>query len=222
MRPLLIGIALLALISGLAPAAVAESIQNPTLAFGSVPWEFSTRNNTFSGEQTGGGGSTEGHLTLRAKFDDEGNFKTGTFQYRALDNHLLLQGKLSEPSVDAIPSGIEGINEFYWVRFGLIVHRDDLPFPVDSGEFWAYVCDPRGDCGNEGRDNGPTSLEGVFTTDYTGASAPLNNYLWTSHDDVSADLFFLAAVAVPAPAPGVLLGVGMVMLVAMRLRRLTS
>jgi hypothetical protein len=221
MRPLLLGIALLALISGLAPAAVAESIQNPTLSFPSVPWEFSTRNNTFSGEGFGGLDfeNPDGHLTLSAKFDDEGNFKTGTFQYRALDNHLLLQGKLSEPSVDAVPSHIEGVNSHYWVRFGLIVHRDDLPFPVDGGEFWAYVCDPTtGDCG----DSGPTSLAGVFTTDYTDAAMPLNNYLLTSHDDGSAPLFLLAAVAVPAPAPGVLLGVGMVMLVAMRLRRLTS
>ena len=220
MRPFLIGISLLALITGLAPAAVAEPIENPWLSFPSVPWEFSTQTNTFSGE--GGGGRVDefvqisGLLELRAKFDNEGNFKSGTFQYRALDNHLLLQGKLSEPSVVAVPSGIEGVASHYFVRFGLIVHRDDLPFPVDGGEFHAFVCDPTtGDCGP----GGPTSLEGVFTTDYTDAAMPLNNYLITYHDDVSAALSLLAEVAVPAPAPGILLGVGMVILMAMRMRR---
>jgi hypothetical protein len=220
LRSLLIGILLLVLITGLAPAVVAESIQNPTLAFPSVPWEFSTRNNTFSGEQAGGGGSTEGHLTLTAKFDNEGSFKTGTFEYRALDNHLLLKGRLSEPQVDAIPRPSEGINEFYWVQFGLIVQRNNMPFPVDDGVFWAYVCDPRGDCGDpESHDNGPTSLEDVFTTDYTGASAPLNNYLWTSHEGGPAPLFLLAAVPVPAPVPGVLLAVATLILVAMPMWR---
>jgi hypothetical protein len=102
-------------------------------------------------------------------------------------------------------------------RLGLIVHRDDLPLPVDRGVFEAYVCDPTtNDC-----PSGPTSLEGVFTTEYTDASMPLNNYFITFHDDVSAALFLLAKVPVPAPAPGVLLGVGMVILVAMRMGRLT-
>lgn len=195
---------------------------NPTLSFPSVPWEFSTRNNTFSGEGGGFDTNTPGDLTLSAKFDDEGNFKTGTFSYR-LDNHLLLQGKLSGPLVEAVPSHIEGINDFYRVTFGLIVHRDDLPFPVDGGTFEAYVCDARGECRNEAGDNGPTSLEGVFTTDYTGASVSLNNYLRTFHDDdLPAPLPLLAAAPVPAPASGVLLGLGLViLLVAMRMRRLT-
>jgi hypothetical protein len=213
-----IGISLLALISGLAPAAVAEVI-NPFLSFPSVPWEFSTQTNTFSGEGVGGldFSDPDGHFTLRAKFDDEGDFKTGTFQYRALDNHLLLQGKLAEPSVVAVPSHIEGVNSHYLVRFGLIVHRDDLPFPVDGGVFEAYVCDPTtGDCGP----GGPTSLEGVFTTDYTDAAMPLNNYLITHHDDGPAPLFLVAQVPVPAPAPGVLLGLGVAILVAMGVRRL--
>ena len=218
MRPLLTGISLLALITGLAPAAAAEVIQNPNLVFGPVPWEFSTRTNTFSGEQFGGVSlNSDGLFALSAKFDNEGTFKTGTFQYRALDNHLLLQGKLSEPSVRAVPDG--DINSHYFVRFGLIVHRDDLPFPVDGGEFNAFVCDSRSDCGGE--HGGPTSLEGVFTTDYMDAAMQLNNFLITFHDDVSAASLLLASVAVPAPAPGVLLGVGMAILLAMRLRRLT-
>ena len=215
MRPFLIGISLLALITGLAPAAVAEPIENPWLSFPSVPWEFSTQTNTFSGEGGGGRDEIAGHFTLRAKFDDEGNFKTGTFEYRAPDHHLLLKGLVAGAAVDAVGSHIEGVNSHYWVRFGLIVHRDDLPFPVDGGDFWAFVCDPTtGDCGP----GGPTSLEGVFTTDYTDAAMPLNNYLITYHDDVSPALLLVAQV--PAPAPGTLLGVGMVILVAMRLRRL--
>ena len=206
LRPLMIGISLLALLSGLAPAAVAEVI-NPFLAFGGVPWDFSTQTNTFSGE--GGGGSElfqiTGQMELRAIFDDEGNFRTGTFQYRAPDNHLLLQATLSGAPVEAVPDGDTGNNAFYRVRFGLIVHHDDLPFPVDGGTFEAYVCDPRSGC-----PSGPTSIEDVFTTDYTDAAFPINNYLITFHD-----------VRVPAPVPGILLGVGVVILVAMRLRRLT-
>jgi hypothetical protein len=114
-----------------------------------------------------------------------------------------------------IPDGDTGVNAFYRALFGLITQRDDLPFPVDGGVFEAYVCDPRSGCGS-----GPTSLEDVFTTDYTDASFPINNYLRTWGDVGPAALSLLAAVPVPAPAPGVLLGLGMVMLVAMRLRRL--
>ena len=220
MRPLFIGILLLALISGPAPAAVAAVIENPTLLFASVPWDFSTRTNTFSGEGSGGRDDElvqiGGQMELRAKFDDEGNFKTGTFRYRAPDNHLLLLGHLEAPSVRAIDSHIEGVNSHYFVIFGLDFQRDNLPFPVDRGEFWAFVCDPTtGDCGP----GGPTGLEGVFTADYTDAAMPLHNYLITYHDDVSAALFLVAQV--PAPAPGVLLGLGVVILVAMRMRRLT-
>lgn len=208
LRPLVVGMSLLALISGLAPAAVAETIENPALIFGSVPWEFSTRTNTFSSGEDAG-------FTLRAKFDDEGNFRTGTFQYRASDNRLLLQSNLFEPSLEAVPDGDTGVNAFYRIRFGLDIHHDDLPFLVDGGVFEAYVCDPRSGCGS-----GPTSLEDVFTTDYTGASAPVNNYLFTWHDQGPAASLLLAAVPVSAPAPGVLLGLGMVViLVAMRLRR---
>lgn len=212
MRPFLIGISLLALISGLAPAAVAEVI-NPTLSFPSVPWEFSTRTNTFSGEGSGGRDpEIAGQMELRARFDDEGNFRTGTFQVRAPDHHLLLQGHVvGQPSILAIQS------EFYLIEFGLDFQHDNLPFPVDGGVLWAYVCHAGGECGA----NGPTSLEGVFTTDYTDASAPLNNYLFTFHEDGSAPLLLLAEAPVPAPAPGVLLGVGMVILVAMRMRQLT-
>ena len=222
LRPLLIGMALLALISGLAPAAVAE-VMNPTLSFGSVPWGFSTRTNTFSGEEVGGRVDDfvqiNGLMELRARFDDEGNFRTGTFQYRAPDHELLLLGHLGPPSVTPIGSHIDGVNSHYWLIFPVDFQRDNLPFPVDGGEFWAYVCDPTtGDCGP----NGPTSLEGVFTTDYTDASMPLNNYLFTWHDEEPAALPLLAAVPVPAPAPGVLLGLGLVIiLVAMRLRQLT-
>ena len=217
-RPLLIGMSLLALISGLAPAAVAEVIYNPTLSFPSVPWEFSTRTNTFSGEDVGGRfDDISGLMELRARFDDEGNFRTGTFQYRAPDHDLLLLGHLGPPSVTPIGSHIDGVNSHYWIIFPLDFQRDNLPFPVDGGEFWAFVCDPTtGDCGP----NGPTSLEGVFTTDYTDASMPLNNYLFTWHDEGPAASLLLAAAPVPAPAPGVLLGLGMVILVAMRLRRL--
>ena len=222
-RPLVIGLSLSALISGPAPAAVAETIENPWLSFPSVPWDFSTRTNTFSGEGNGGRNDTlvqiGGQFTLRARFDDEGNFRTGTFQYRAPDHHLLLLGHLiGPPSVQAIGSHVEGVNSLYWIRFSLDFQRDNLPFPVDGGEFWAYVCDPTtGDCGP----GGPTSLAGVFTTDYTDARVPLNNYLITWHDDVPAPLLLLAGVPVPAPAAGVLLGLGIVVVVAMRLRRLT-
>ena len=54
LRPLVTELLRLALMSGLAPAAVAETIENPWLSFPCVPWDLLTRTNTSSGEGNGG------------------------------------------------------------------------------------------------------------------------------------------------------------------------
>jgi hypothetical protein len=204
MRPLVIG-ALLALVAGFtSPAKASVIMENPTFLFPSVPWQFSTATNTFSGEQAGELGSTGlfGRGTLDAIFDDLGHLQSGTFEVRGVSNSgLLLKGTLTSHS----PPEDGGPGTHFFTIFFLDVDFTSplLGFDADFGEWHTFVCkgsDP--DCGPDG----PTSLAGLFTTDYTDANMPLFNYLRT--------------FTIPSPPPGALLGLGVAILLAMRVRRL--
>ena len=209
LRSLLCGISLLALLAGSTTSASAAEIFH-TFLFGTVPWEFSTVTNTFSGEQVGGlafSPTLAGTGSLQVLFDDLGNFQSGTWEVRRYpDDALLLKGTVAghnEP-VDQV--------EHFWTIFDLGVDFSSplLGFPVHYAAWWTYICKggPEPSCGAEGPETveEPATVAELFTTDYSDASVPLHNYL------------FIYTV-VPSPSPGVLLGLGLAMLAAIRMRR---
>jgi hypothetical protein len=153
--------------AGVGSPALASVIQNPTFLFPSVPWEFSTATNTFFGEQAGELGST-GLLargTLRVIFDDLGDFQSGTFEVRRFSNSgLLLKGTVTGHS--APKEADLGTHFFTIFELDVDFSSPQLGFTADFGDWHTFVCkgsDP--DCGPDG----PTSLAGLFTTDYADA-----------------------------------------------------
>jgi hypothetical protein len=209
LRPLIIGASLLALVTGFTtPAPGSEIIQNPNGLFPSVRWDFSTATNTFSGEPVGQfiNSSLVVRGSLQAVFDGLGNFQTGDFELRRDDNNaLLMQGTVTGVSPQDTVS-----QTHFRVIFTLDIDFTSplLGFTAQFGDFEAFVCNGSDlDC--QAGSDGPTSLAGLFTTDYTDSFMPLNNLLHT-----------FATVPIPSPLPGVLLGLGVAVLVAMRMRRL--
>jgi hypothetical protein len=188
MRSLAVG-ALLLLVSTLAAAPTeAVLIENPPFVLAPVPWEFSTATNTFSGEQGG--------FVLHVLFDDLGNFQSGTFEQRGSPgNQLLMKG-----TVVGVPTPVDISGEFFFVPFALDItfSSPQLPIHVDAAIWDAYICHGGKDCGP----NGPTSVEEVFTTDYSDAWVPVHNTLHTFR--------------VPYPSAGALLWLGLLILVAIR------
>jgi hypothetical protein len=195
------------LVALLATSAIASTIiQNPTLLPGSVRWSFSTATNTFSNDPQGVDGlpdGLDGIVSMQALFDELGNFQSGSFEMRRADDTLLLLGNVTghEPFFD---SGS---------HFRIIFNLDFtfasplLGYPAHFGDWEAYVCNGSdGDCKVLDSDEplGPTSVEGVFTTDYVDASYPVYHYIHTF------------AIRVPYPTPFVLIGTTLAVLASSR------
>jgi hypothetical protein len=113
-------------------------------------------------------------------------FSLGLLKCADLSNSgLLLKGTVTGHSV---PKEADLGTHFFTI-FDLDVDfsSPQLGFTADFGDWHTFVCkgsDP--DCGPDG----PTSLAGLFTTDYADANMPLFNYLHT--------------FAIPSPPPGAL------------------
>jgi hypothetical protein len=180
-------------------------VDNPNFVFGSVPYEFSTATNTFSGVQGGGflgAPVLDGNLTgtLSVTFTDLGAFVGGTFQITGEiaslgipPASLVMQGEVTGIST------IMDLGEHFFVPFNLKIDTVNplLGFDAEIGSWHAFVFSR-----NSGECPGcPSSIGELFTTDYTDAHAPLNSNVLSSHH-------------VPYPAAALLLGLGLALLAA--------
>lgn len=202
-RALLVVVALT--LASASPAVAGTVVDNPNFVLGSVPYEFSTATNTFSGVQTGGflaapvlDGDVTG--TLSVTFTDPGAFVGGTFQLTGEiaslgipPASLLMQGVVTGVST------IMDLGEHFFVPFNLEIDTVHplLGFAAETGSWHAFVFSE-----NSGECPGcPSSIGELFTTDYTDAAAPLNTNVLSSHH-------------VPHPAAALLLGFGLALLAA--------
>jgi hypothetical protein len=207
-------LAIILILSSISSVLAGPVVQNPSFVFPSVPYSFSTATNTFSGEASGGqlvtAADSDVSATLNVTFTDLGDFVGGTFSVTGgipslgiPAASLLMQGEVTgiatifdTPDVGFVPV------------FDLVVNTVNplLGFDADIGQWSAAVCNPTFECSLFS--GGPTSLEDLFTTDYTDSHLPLNSFIRTSQ--------------VPYPAAGLLLGLGVALLAVRRRSRHAS
>jgi hypothetical protein len=141
------------------PASVAAETFVTLNAFPAVRYRFSTTTNLFTNQS-----HTES-FTLNALFDDAGAFQSGIFNYHTGSTALLL-ASVTDVDVDD--------RSFFAIRFFLHPLFVSPLLGVDFPEAFFEAQLPKGP---SPIGTPPTTVEEIFTTDYSDIGLPLNSYL---------------------------------------------